>query len=112
MTKRKSKSGNYLIEELGPIELTPAQDRKVRRAMKAMEKESDPVRVNFRWQVGALEFIKDVSAAMGIPYQTYMKQVLYRQALEDLERIGKRQENLETKPKRTQRTRRKPSKKK
>lgn len=109
MTKRKSKRGNYLIEELGPIEVTPAQDRKVRQVMKATEKEFDPVRVNFRWQVGALEFIKDVSAAMGIPYQTYMKQVLYRQALEDFERIGKKAENCTTAPKRTQR---KPSRKK
>jgi len=98
METRKSKRGKYEIEDFGTIEVPKDVDRKVRRLMKLAEQDCEPVRVNFRWQVGPLELVKDVAAAMGVPYQTYMKQVLYQQALTDFERIGKKLEDLEAPP--------------
>jgi predicted DNA binding CopG/RHH family protein len=87
MEKRKSKRGNYEIEDLGDIELSPELDEKIQRMTEAADAELEATRVNFRWQREPLSLIKEVAAAMGIPYQTYIKQVLYRQALEDLAKI-------------------------
>lgn len=96
MPKRKSTRGNYEIEELEDIELSPELGRRIEHLTKAAEDYFKPVRVNFRWQLGPLEFVQDVAAAMGVPYQTYMKQVLYQQAMDDFERISKRNERART----------------
>jgi predicted DNA binding CopG/RHH family protein len=87
MNKRKSKRGNYQIEDLGDIELSPDLGEKIERMTETAEAELDATRVNFRWQREPLSLIKAVAAAMGIPYQTYMKQVLYKQALDDFCKI-------------------------
>jgi len=87
MTKRKSKRGDYEIEDLGDIDLPAAVEEQVERMTEAAEAELDATRVNFRWQREPLGLVKQVAEAMGVPYQTYMKQVLYRQALEDLSKI-------------------------
>lgn len=87
VTTRKSKRGGYEIEELGDVELPADLDQKVEMMTKAADAELDATRVNFRWQREPLSLVKQVAEAMGVPYQTYMKQVLYRQALEDLSKI-------------------------
>jgi len=87
MAKRKSKRGSFEIEELDDIELSPELDQNIQRVTKAAEEELDATRVNFRWQREPLNLIKEVAGAMGIPYQTYIKQVLYRQALDDYSKI-------------------------
>lgn len=65
--------------------LSPDLDRRVQSAMQVAEGQiaSGDIRVNFRWGKEQLGLIKSVADAMGIPYQTYIKQVLYRQALAD-----------------------------
>lgn len=55
--------------------------------IESAEAELSETRVNFRWQHGPLNLVKAVANEMGIPYQTYMKQVLYRQALDDYSKI-------------------------
>jgi predicted DNA binding CopG/RHH family protein len=87
MVSRKSNRGNYDIEDLGDIELPPDVDAKVKDLTQAADDELEATRVNFRWQREPLRLVKSVAAAMGIPYQTYIKQVLYRQALDDLAKI-------------------------
>ncbi|MBI2811365.1 MAG: hypothetical protein HYX67_11115 [Candidatus Melainabacteria bacterium] len=87
MDKRKSKRGNYEIEDLGDLALPSDVETKVLQLTEAADLELDATRVNFRWQREPLNLIREVAAAMGIPYQTYMKQVLYRQALEDISKI-------------------------
>lgn len=87
MGKRKSKRGNYHIEDLGDFELSPEVDAKVQKLTQQADEELDATRVNFRWQREPLNLIKTVAGAMGIPYQTYMKQVLFKQALEDMIKI-------------------------
>jgi len=87
MNKRKSKRGNYEIEDLGAIELSSKLDKKIKRMTIDAEAEIDATRVNFRWEQDPLNLIKAVADAMGIPYQTYMKQVLYKQALDDFAKI-------------------------
>ncbi len=87
MENRKSKRGNFEIEDLGHFDMPEDLDAKVQKMTAEADAELDATRVNFRWQKTPLNLIKAVAAAMGIPYQTYMKQVLYRQALKDLEHI-------------------------
>lgn len=42
------------------------------------------VRVSFRWQKPQLDVIRRAAARFGIPYQTYVKEAAFRQALADL----------------------------
>ena len=87
MEKRKSKRGNFEIEDLGDFELPAEQHEKAQRMIDAADSELNATRVNFRWHREPLALIKKVAAAMGVPYQTYIKQVLYRQAMEDFSKI-------------------------
>jgi predicted DNA binding CopG/RHH family protein len=41
-------------------------------------------RVNMRWSRHALDVVREAARLYGVPYQTYVKQVAYRQALTDL----------------------------
>lgn len=58
-------------------------DSKVKAMTRQAEEDLAEIRVNFRWGKAQLALVKSVADAMGIPYQTYMKQVVYRQALLD-----------------------------
>lgn len=87
MVIRKSKRGDFEIEELGDFELPADLHDKISKITLDAEADIDSTRVNFRWQKAPLNLIKSVAKEMGIPYQTYIKQVLYRQALSDLDRI-------------------------
>ena len=42
--------------------------------------------VTLRWGTRQIEVVRRAAALMGIPYQTYLKQVVFRQALVDIER--------------------------
>ena len=44
----------------------------------------DEERVNMRWSRHALDVVREAARLHGVPYQTYVKQVSYRQALTDL----------------------------
>ena len=78
MNKRR----NY--EELGEIELPPAVAERVEHAVARAERDLDEARVNFRWGVAQVAVIKRAAELAGVPYQTYIKQVVFRQALADL----------------------------
>ncbi|MBK9620676.1 MAG: hypothetical protein IPO31_16005 [Candidatus Obscuribacter sp.] len=87
MQKRKSRRGNFVIEELEDISLPEEIDAKVSKLTALADSEIEQTRVNFRWQKEPLNLIKKVAESMGVPYQTYIKQVLYRQALNDIQLI-------------------------
>lgn len=40
--------------------------------------------VNIRWLAASLDIVRQAAAVAGVPYQTYVKQVAFRQALTDL----------------------------
>ena len=42
--------------------------------------------VTLRWGREQIAVVKRAAALMGVPYQTYLKQVVFRQALADIER--------------------------
>ena len=41
--------------------------------------------VSLRWGKGQIAVVKRAAAILGVPYQTYLKQVVFRQALADIE---------------------------
>jgi len=41
-------------------------------------------RVNFRWGKEQVDTVKQAAKSMGVPYQTYIKQVVFRQSIADL----------------------------
>src|SRR6266508_550434 len=42
--------------------------------------------VTFRWGREQIDVVKRAAAILGVPYQTYLKQVVFRQALSHIER--------------------------
>lgn len=98
MQKRKSRRGNFVIEELEDISLSEEIDAKVSKLTALADSEIEQTRVNFRWQKEPLNLIKKVAESMGVPYQTYIKQVLYRQALNDIQLIQSQSVVKKSKP--------------
>lgn len=79
----RTKSG-IVMEDVGEVELTLQEDHDIEDMIDQAEQDIDDVRVNFRWGSEQLALIKQVARKLGVPYQTYMKMVLYRNAVEDL----------------------------
>ena len=57
----------------------------VSRLEEAADREVRASTVTFRWGREQIAVIKRAAALMGIPYQTYLKQVVFKQALADIE---------------------------
>jgi predicted DNA binding CopG/RHH family protein len=80
--------GKYRKEDtkkLGDVYLDEKTSRMIERKIAQAEAElSKEVRINFRWGSEQLRLIQGVAHKLGVPYQTYIKQVLYRQAMQDL----------------------------
>ena len=70
------------IEEIDD-ELGDQWERMVENA----ERDIREVRVSMRWQQPQVDIIRRAAALFGIPYQTYMKQAAFRQALADLQAV-------------------------
>jgi len=87
MSKKAQKRigrGGIEIEDMGDIELPPEVDAEVTRRIDQAEEELTATSVNFRWHKEQLAVVKRVAEMMGVSYQTYMKMVVYKQALSDL----------------------------
>ena len=66
------------------------EDAEVSELVTRLEAEADRElaagTVTFRWGRQQIAVVKRAAAIMGVPYQTYLKQVVFRQALSDIER--------------------------
>ncbi len=71
-------------EELPDEELPPEVDAKARALIDQAEREIEETRVNFRWGKLQVDTVKRAAALAGVPYQTYIKQIVFRQAVADL----------------------------
>ncbi len=71
-------------KELPDEELPPEVDARLRGMIDQAELEIEETRVNFRWGKLQVDTVKRAAALAGVPYQTYMKQVVFRQAVADL----------------------------
>lgn len=75
------------LKDKGDFVMSPEQSARAEAAIRQADTEFVEARVNFRWGQEQVELVKKAAQAIGVPYQTYIKQVVYRQALEDLRMI-------------------------
>jgi predicted DNA binding CopG/RHH family protein len=77
-----------------PIEIKVVADRveedaEMSELVTRLEEEADrdiaAGTVSLRWGKEQIAVVKRAAAIMGIPYQTYLKQVVFKQALADIE---------------------------
>jgi predicted DNA binding CopG/RHH family protein len=68
------------------VEEDPAISDLVTHLEAAADRELASGTVTLRWGRQQIAVVKRAAALMGIPYQTYLKQVVFRQALSDIER--------------------------
>ncbi len=68
------------------VEEDPEVSELVTRLETAADRELAAGTVTLRWRREQIAVVKRAAALMGVPYQTYLKQVVFRQALNDIER--------------------------
>jgi uncharacterized protein (DUF1778 family) len=78
MAKKRS------YEELEDIELSPEEDQRITKMIEDAEEELEATRVSFRWNKDSLQIVKLAAQLIGVPYQTFMKQVVYEHAMQVL----------------------------
>ena len=66
------------------VKLTSKEHALASKQIAAADREHPDCRVNFRWGAPQVEMLKRVADLMGVSYQQYIKQVLFRQVQEDL----------------------------
>lgn len=84
----KEKFDDLEIEELEDEEISDEIDQKVTKMIAEAEEDFKEARVNIRWQKQQLDLIKKVSAMIGIPYQIYIRDIVFRKTVEDLEKFS------------------------
>lgn len=72
------------LEDLGDYEIDTKTAQKVDQMIAAADSEIEETRVNFRWGKKQVNLVKQAADLMGIPYQIYIKETVYRQALKDI----------------------------
>jgi predicted DNA binding CopG/RHH family protein len=72
------------LEDLGDYEMDDRTAQKVERMIAEADAEIEETRVNFRWGKKQVSLVKQAADLMGIPYQIYIKETVYRQALKDV----------------------------
>ena len=72
-----------------PYEMDDATAARAERLTAAADRElGEEERVGIRWQRASLNVVRQAADLAGVPYQTYVKQVAFRQALTDLKDAG------------------------
>jgi predicted DNA binding CopG/RHH family protein len=77
------------IEYLGKQELSYEEDAKINKMIEQADKEIEETRINIRWQKAQLELIKKAAGLIGIPYQIYIRDIVFRKSVEDIEKFSK-----------------------
>jgi predicted DNA binding CopG/RHH family protein len=77
-------------ERLGPVELPPEDAAVFERQIAEADHEIEAARVNFRWGKEQVDLVKKVAGLIGVPYQTYIKDVVYRSCVNDLKTFKER----------------------
>lgn len=70
--------------ELGDAELSLEAAARFDALEAEAEEELEELRVNFRWGSHQVEMVKLAAEMMGVPYQTYIKEAAFRQAIADV----------------------------
>ena len=82
----RKKFDESLFVDGGTIELSQEMDALINKKIAQAEKDIEQMKMQIRWGVKQIDIVKQAASLMGIPYQTYVKHVVYRQAIEDIEK--------------------------
>mgnify|MGYP006285834033 CR=1 FL=1 len=80
MKKRK-------ISKPEPYAMPPELDDVVEEMIRLADADVEEMRVNMRWGGAQIAVVKRAAALFGMPYQTYVKQAAFRQAIADLQAV-------------------------
>jgi predicted DNA binding CopG/RHH family protein len=72
------------LQDAGEYKMNSATFAKVEKLIAKADEEIEETRVNFRWGKDQLDLVKRAAKQIGVSYQTYLKQVVYRQCLINL----------------------------
>lgn len=68
------------------VEESPEVSEMVDRLEAEADREIGAGTITLRWGKEQIAVVKRAAALIGVPYQTYMKQIVFKQALADIER--------------------------
>ena len=72
------------LQRMISSKLSEEEGEHYNKMIKIADEQIEDVRVSFRWKSKQLNIIKQASQLIGIPYQTYIKTVLFNQSIEDI----------------------------
>jgi predicted DNA binding CopG/RHH family protein len=80
-------------EDLGDYDMPAHLDKKIEAMTEQSEREiaaikaaAGEIRVNFRWDATHLDIVKKAAELQGMPYQAYIKDCIFRRAIDDLDK--------------------------
>jgi predicted DNA binding CopG/RHH family protein len=77
----------HSYRDLPDVELSDELDDKIRALTRVADQDIDESRVTIQWGQEQLATVKRAADLLGVPYQAYIKQVLFRQALKDIQAV-------------------------
>lgn len=83
------KRRKIVLEEPTPYEISPQEDARATEMIEQADRDVEETRVNMRWRKAQVDVVKRAAARYGMPYQTYVKQAAFRQAVRDLQEADK-----------------------
>lgn len=83
---KKETFDETLLMDGGIIELSDEMDALIAQKTEQAEKDIKQMKMQIRWGVRQINVVKQAASLMGIPYQTYVKHVVYKQAMDDIEK--------------------------
>jgi predicted DNA binding CopG/RHH family protein len=86
MAKRKSKSNTMKSAANQAAEVTEVGDQDNQLEAEA-DRDLTGGSVTLRWGRDQIAVVKRAAALVGVPYQTYLKQVVFKQAIADIEHV-------------------------
>lgn len=73
------------VRDLGQGEFTgPGFVAQINEMEEQADRDVSAMNVNFRWGREQVALVKRAAALVGVPYQTYLKQVVWKQAVADI----------------------------
>lgn len=77
-----------VLSEPVDVEVSEEEDAQFQAMIEQAERDiANELRVSVRWPRAQLTVIQRAAALYGMPYQTYLKQAAFRQALSDLQAV-------------------------
>lgn len=77
---------HFEIEDSEIVELSEDQHQLAVKKIAEADEEIKQMRMQIRWGTKQVDLVKRAAELVGVPYQTYVKMILFRQALQDIEK--------------------------